>query len=143
MGTLCQLLALPACFLLLGLLRGDCGHLFTALLRRLAALTGADDAARFELMKSFSPDAACGFVDSVQRRDVAAARKKGWRKGAAPESAAADVRCSGANDVVAGSGIGAKRRPFASRLVATRSSGIAGDETQSRRFALRSVIGSP
>jgi hypothetical protein len=143
MGTLYQLLALPACFLLLGLLRGDCGHLFTALLRRLAVLTGADDAARFELMKTCFSGAVCGFVDSAPYGDVAAARKKGRRKGAAT-GAAADVRSPGAGDaVVAGSGIGTKWRPSVSRGVAMRSSGIAGNGPRDRRFALRSVIGSP
>ncbi len=143
MGTLYQLLALPACFLLLGLLRGDCGGLFTALLRRLAALTGADAAAHVELMKSFSPGATCAFVDSVSRHDVVVARKKARRKGATPTSFA-DARAPGARDVVvAGSGIGTKWGSSASRPATAQSSGIAGDLRRGRRLVLRSVIGSP
>src|SRR6266498_1560371 len=104
MVTLYQLLALPACFLLLGLLRGDCGGLFTALLRRLAVLTGAHDAARVELMKRISPGVACGFVDSIPRRDSVVAPEKDRRKCAAP-GPAWESRSSGTRDVlIAGSG---------------------------------------
>ena len=51
MGTVCQLLALPACFLLVGLLGGGCRSLAVSLLRRMGTLMGADDAARVELLK--------------------------------------------------------------------------------------------
>jgi len=143
MGTLYQLLALPACFLLLGFLRGGCGHHLASLLRRLAVLTGARDAARVELMKRFSPGVACGFVDSIQRRDSVVAPEKDRRKGAAP-GPAWESRSSGTRDVlIAGSGTGAKGRPPASRRVAPLPSGIPGYAFHGRRFALRSAAGSP
>ncbi len=142
MGTLSQLLALPACFLLLGLLRGDCRHLLTALLRRLSVMTGAHDAARVELMKRFSPGAACGFMDSVQRR-AAIAREDGRRKNAGPASGG-ESRSAGRRDaVVAGSAATATWRRAAARPAAPQLAFAAGPAARGRRFALHSVIGSP
>lgn len=44
MGTVRQLLALPACFLLVGLLGGGCRPLLLSLLRRVGRLMGAEGA---------------------------------------------------------------------------------------------------
>lgn len=142
MGTLYQLLTLPACFLLLGLLRGDCRSLLAALARRLAVLVGAEDAARFELMKCFSPGVSCGFMDSMRRRDLVVAEENSRRK-AAP-GPGGESRYRGAADaVVAGSGSGAAGRRSLAPPVAARTFGSAGSGTRGRRFVPGPVIGSP
>ncbi len=142
MGTLYQLLTLPASFLLLGLLRGDCGSLLVALVRRLAVLVGADDAARFELMKCFSPGVSCGFVDSMRRRDLVVAKQNSRRKAAPGPSW--ESRYRGAADaVVAGPGSGATRGRSLAPPVAARTFGSAESGTRGRHFVLGSVIGSP
>ncbi len=142
MGTLYQLLSLPACFLLFGLLRGDCRCLLASLARRLALLTGADDAARVELMKRFSPGIACGFMDSMRRRDGVAMRECS-RRTTAP-GAAAESRYRGAADGIVGApGIGANPRRSAAAPVAVQRVGSAGLCLRSRRLALRSGVGSP
>lgn len=83
MGTVCQLLALPACFLLVGLLGGDGRSFVLSFLRRVGNLMGADEAARVELLQRFSPPVPSGFAGSVQRRREARAAAKARTKRAA------------------------------------------------------------
>jgi hypothetical protein len=142
MGTLYQLLTLPACFLLLGLLRGDCRSLLAALVRRLAVLVGANDAARFELMKCFSPGVSCGFMDSMRRRGLVVAKENSRRK-AAPGPGGESRNCGATDALFAGPGNGATRRRSLAPQAAARTFGSAGSGTRGRRFVLGSVIGSP
>jgi hypothetical protein len=79
MGTLCQLLALPGCFLVIGLLRGDCRSLVLSFIRRVFRLTGADNSARAELLRRSSPGMAGGVVEDNGRR-TALARGRGAKK---------------------------------------------------------------
>ncbi len=84
MGTVCQLLALPACFLLVGLLGGGDGRSFAlSFLRRVGYLMGADEAARAELLQRFPPHVPSGFAGSAQRRQAARAAAKARTKRAA------------------------------------------------------------
>jgi hypothetical protein len=142
MGTLYQLMALPACFLLLGLMRGGCRHLVASFVRRIAVLMGADDAARVELMKRSSRGAACGSVDSGQRRDGVAARELGRGRCAAP-GPSGGLRSSSVRDaVLMASGIDVQSRNAAARPGILRLSAITGTARRGRSFAMRSAIGS-
>ena len=142
MGTLYQLMALPACFLLVGLLRGDCRHLVASFARRIAVAIGADDAARVVLMKRFSPGAACGWIDSVQRRDGVITTEKRRGRCAAPGQSGG-LRSSGVHDAVPmASGIGVQSRNAAARPGILRLSANTGTARPGRPFALRSAIGS-
>jgi hypothetical protein len=142
MGTLYQLMALPACFLLFGLLRGDCNNLVASFVRRIAVLMGADDAARVELMKRFSPGAACGLVDSVQRRDGIVPREKGRGRCAAPGPSGWLRSGDGRDPVSTASGIGVQACNAAARPGILRLCANTGTARRGRPFAMRSAIGS-
>ncbi len=76
MGALRQFLALPAGFLIVGLLHGDFGQALAVLVRWIAQLIDVQEAARAELLLRPPPGLACGLMDSVQRRPYGATSRR-------------------------------------------------------------------